>query len=562
MNNYDLSILIPARNEEFLSRTVDDILKQKRGNTEVIVVLDGAWASPPLADHPDLTIVHHNQSVGQRAATNEAARLSSAKYVMKVDAHCTFDEGFDVKMMAEMRDDWTMVPVMYNLHVFDWVCFTCGYREDQGPQPAKCPQCGDVMAREIIWKPRWHKQSMFYRFDKTLHFQYWGAFKQRPEAQGDIAETMSLQGSCFMMTRQKYWELDICDEKHGSWGQQGVEVACKTWLSGGRVVVNKKTWYSHLFRTQEGFGFPYPNPGVEKARAYSRKLFLEGQWKGKYDLQWLLDKFYPVPDWHDGNTAVEVTTGASPSKKYKGPTKGIIFYTDNQLNLTIARAVQKNLQGISSRHKLPIVSASLKPMSFGTNVYIPRKRGYVTMARQILSALEASTADIIYFCEHDVLYHPTHFSFSPPSRNIYYYNTNVWRTRSSDGHALFCDNLQQLSGLCAWRDTLLEHFRKRMVIMEEKEADLDEHEFNKFVRQMGFEPGTHNRPERVDDLKAESYFAEYPNIDIRHDSNLTPSRWNKDQFVNEKYTQGWKEVDSVSPWNWKPGKFVEFLKSI
>ena len=38
---YDLSILIPARNEEFLNRTVQDILENIEGNTEVIVVLDG-----------------------------------------------------------------------------------------------------------------------------------------------------------------------------------------------------------------------------------------------------------------------------------------------------------------------------------------------------------------------------------------------------------------------------------------------------------------------------------------------------------------------------------------
>ena len=40
MSEYDLSIVIPALREEFLSLTVADILKNKRGKTEVIVVLD------------------------------------------------------------------------------------------------------------------------------------------------------------------------------------------------------------------------------------------------------------------------------------------------------------------------------------------------------------------------------------------------------------------------------------------------------------------------------------------------------------------------------------------
>ena len=60
MSRYDLSILIPARNEMFLARTVENILANKRGRTEVIVGLDGEWADPPVADHPDLTIVYYH----------------------------------------------------------------------------------------------------------------------------------------------------------------------------------------------------------------------------------------------------------------------------------------------------------------------------------------------------------------------------------------------------------------------------------------------------------------------------------------------------------------------
>jgi hypothetical protein len=37
----DISILIPSRNEMFLKNTVEDILKNKRGNIEIIVGLDG-----------------------------------------------------------------------------------------------------------------------------------------------------------------------------------------------------------------------------------------------------------------------------------------------------------------------------------------------------------------------------------------------------------------------------------------------------------------------------------------------------------------------------------------
>jgi glycosyltransferase involved in cell wall biosynthesis len=293
----DLSILIPARNEMFLKRTVEDILAHMEGNTEIITVLDGSWPHEPLPDHERVTLIYHSESIGQRAATNEAARLSEAKYLMKVDAHCAFDQGFDVKMMADMQPDWTLVPLMRNLHAFNWACKN-GHTRYQSPS-GPCAECGEPTTRDVVWIAKPKPQSTAYRFDKDLHFQYWDQWKKKQT--GDLVETMSIQGSCFMVTREKYFELDLCDEKHGSWGQQGTEVACKTWLSGGRVIVTKKTWYAHMFRTQGGdFGFPYPNPGIDKARKYSQDLWLNNKWdKAVHPLSWLIDKFAPVPDWNE-----------------------------------------------------------------------------------------------------------------------------------------------------------------------------------------------------------------------------------------------------------------------
>lgn len=296
----DLSILIPARNEMFLARTIQDILAHREGDTEIVVVLDGQWADPVIEDNERVTLVHHSRSIGQRAATNEAAKIAQGKYLMKLDAHCAFDQGFDVKMMQDMQDDWTMVPVMRNLHAFDWVCPN-GHRRYQSPS-GPCTECGEPTERDVVWIAKHNPASTAYRFDRDLHFQYWRKYRRRQS--GDLVESMSIQGSCFMVTREKYFELDLCDERHGSWGQQGTEVACKTWLSGGRVVVTKKTWYAHLFRTQGGdFGFPYPNPGAEqeKAREYSRWLWLGNNWeKAVHPLEWLIEKFSPVPGWENG----------------------------------------------------------------------------------------------------------------------------------------------------------------------------------------------------------------------------------------------------------------------
>lgn len=560
--NVDLSILIPARNEMFLARTIQDILENIEGNTEIIAVLDGYLPDPPLPADPRSTVIYHPESIGQRAAINEAAKLSKAKYVMKCDAHCAFDKGFDVKMLEAIKghDDWTMVPLMKNLHAFDWVCEN-GHRRYQGPS-GPCQECGKETKRDVLWRAKASPNSISYCFDSTPHFQYFGEYPKRPEGQGDITESMSLQGSCWMLTRDKYHELNVCDENFGSWGSQGIEVAAKTWLSGGQVMCNHKTWYAHMFRTQGGdFGFPYSISGrdQEKAKSYARNLFFDNRWPQQVrPLSWLVEKFWPVKGWTEADLAKLKTntfkfSGKDSAPKPAGseptedglsenrPKKGIIYYTDNQLDEKIAKPVRDQLAKISQEKNLPIVSASLKKMAYGVkNIYFPSmKRGYLAMFKQIMSALEHSQSEIIFFCEHDILYHPSHFDFTPPKKDRFYYNENVWKLDPKTGRALHYD-CKQVSGICVNRELALAHYRKRFELVEK----------NGYTMKMGFEPGTHHRKERVDDLTSESWKSEFPNIDIRHGNNLSPTKWKKSQFRNQKFTKGWKksDIDHLPGW--------------
>ena len=52
----DLSILIPARNEMFLAKTIENILENIQGNTEIIAVLDGEWSDPPIKDNKRVSL--------------------------------------------------------------------------------------------------------------------------------------------------------------------------------------------------------------------------------------------------------------------------------------------------------------------------------------------------------------------------------------------------------------------------------------------------------------------------------------------------------------------------
>ena len=304
----DLSIVIPANSEMFLSRTIQDALEHIEADTEIIAVCDGKWADPEIPIHPKVNVIYLSESVGQRAATNIGVKLSRAKYVMKVDAHCSFDQGFDRKMIEAMTDDMLQVPIMRNLWAFDWKCYHCGWKRYQGPTPEKCESCGktDKIRRKMMWIGKERPQSKSYCFDSEPHFQYFQDYIKRPEVKKQIEETglsesMSIQGSCFMCTRKMYNDLNLSDETFGSWGNQGIEVAGKVWLSGNRVIINHKTWYAHMFRTQGGdFGFPYENKGSEKTKRKVWEFFFNGQFKQQiYPMSWLIRKFMPIQGWNE-----------------------------------------------------------------------------------------------------------------------------------------------------------------------------------------------------------------------------------------------------------------------
>jgi glycosyltransferase involved in cell wall biosynthesis len=295
-----ISVLIPARNEFLLGKTIDSILESAEGDIEIIAVLDGYWPEP-IRDDPRVTLIHH-KSIGQRAAVNEAARIAKGKYILKTDAHSIFDKGFDINLAADCEYDWTVIPRMYNLHAFDWVC-EGGHRFYQDkfrPEGGTCKECGKPVKIEWVWKKRTHKKTDFMYMDNKLKVQYWYKYTKRPESKGDIVDIMNGVGACWFQHKDRFWELGGLDENHGSWGQVGVEVACKAWLSGGRHVTNKKTWFAHMFRTTKEFTFPYEVKVKQQniAREYSRDLWLNDKWPlAKRPFNWLLEKFQPIPSW-------------------------------------------------------------------------------------------------------------------------------------------------------------------------------------------------------------------------------------------------------------------------
>ncbi len=192
--------------------------------------------------------------------------------------------------------------------------------------------------------------------------------------------------------------------------------------------------------------------------------------------------------------------------------KSILYYTTNELDQSIALMVRKRILEIG----LPIVSCSLKPLDFGKNIVLDLKPSPITMFKQILAALEASNG-YIFLCEHDVLYHPSHFDFNP-SEDKFYFNTNVWKWKWKTDLCVWTDDLQQLSGMSGSKELLTKFFTERL---KKAESGFDRH----------YEPKENT----------ENYQSKRPNIDIRHGKNATKSKWSPTDFRNKRYAKGWKE---------------------
>lgn len=218
--------------------------------------------------------------------------------------------------------------------------------------------------------------------------------------------------------------------------------------------------------------------------------------------------------------------------------KGILYYTCNSHDRVIELACRRQLD--IARGDLPLGCASRQPTEYGDwNIVVDAPRGPLTLHRQVLAGLKHIDADVIFLAENDVLYHPSHFEFEPERADTFYYNTNVWRMRYSDGHAVWTDDLQQTSGLCAYRELLEAFYRSRIAKFET--CGFDRH----------FEPGP-----KTGSWKTANWQSPVCNVDIRHNGTFTRSKWRPEDFRNQRYARGWRETDDIPGW----GRPLELLQ--
>ena len=223
--------------------------------------------------------------MGMRAAINAGAEIASGDWLMKTDSHCMFDQDFDLKLIEDCDDNTLAVPRRYSLDGENWT------RKDKAPVDYHYLTCP------------WTNPDGF-----SMHGKPW---RERRDERKEflIDDEMSWQGSMWFMNK-KYWDrLGPMDEEHyGTFSQEPQELGMKVWLGGGRIIVNKKTWYAHLHKgKQYGRGYFMNKSDIDIAHQYSARYWTRNLWEDRvHDYEWLIDKFWPVPTWPENWKGLEI----------------------------------------------------------------------------------------------------------------------------------------------------------------------------------------------------------------------------------------------------------------
>ena len=268
----ELSVIIPARNEKFLQNTVDDILRNFCTDFEIIVGLDDYDPDPPLTPHDRVRVYRADTRIGMRAMINTMAQMARGRFIMKVDAHCSFDKGYDEKLMQTHRTGYTVLGVRYLLDTPTWKRrerTNCDFRYLSHP---------DVDRKGGLRGTAWNELKERYK-------------------DHDVAPTMTISGSGWMMEKSQFEEWEGLDnDNYGTMGQEGAEISLKTWLSGGKVLVDRRTWYAHWNRGKSPYAIGRHQ--VRKSVKYSCDLWINDKWpRQTHSFWWLIEKFAPVPGW-------------------------------------------------------------------------------------------------------------------------------------------------------------------------------------------------------------------------------------------------------------------------
>lgn len=291
-----VSVIIPARNEKYLIPTISDVLSKAAGDVEVVAVLEDCakanfipsvqeWSAVQAQWSNRLTTIYHTQSKGMRPAINAAAASAisrGAKYLFKLDAHCSVAEGWDETLKADCDKDWIVVPRRKRLDPTTWTLQDVG-KPDVDYHYLSFPDDPNDFGGPGLNGKVWYER-IKARLDKSEY---------------EIDDEMSSQGSAWFMHAEYFTRMGFMDtESYGPFWNEFQELGLSCWLSGGQVKVNKRTWYAHWHKGRAGRGYHLPESWLKMGRNFTMNwLYNEANPRQTRPFKWIIEHFAPVPGW-------------------------------------------------------------------------------------------------------------------------------------------------------------------------------------------------------------------------------------------------------------------------
>ena len=280
MKNNIVSIVIPSRNEIFLEKTVNSLLENATGEIEIIAILDGYWPVPWNVTDKRVVLLHRGTSLGMRNGITSAVKIAKGDYILKIDAHCMVDKGFDEKLKADCEENWVVIPRRKRLDSKNWCIQDVGKPDvdyEYLSFPDNPSDFGGPGLNGRIWTER-----ILSRKDIM------------------IDDNISFQGSCWFMHKKFFHELELMDEvNYGTFWNEAQEIGFKCLSIGGRLVTNKNTWYAHLHKGKEfGRGYNLDHSQMPIGATYTKKWMTNSAWsKQVIPFEQIIEKFMPMPGW-------------------------------------------------------------------------------------------------------------------------------------------------------------------------------------------------------------------------------------------------------------------------
>jgi glycosyltransferase involved in cell wall biosynthesis len=289
-----VSIIIPSYKCQYASRTVDDIIEKATGDIEVIVLLDNYWPDPPLKDYPNLIVVHKGMATGMRDSINKGVEIAKGKYIMKSDDHCMFCKGFDELMQKDMQSDWLAIPSRFSLDPVNWGVKRGATEYEFMAYPYASDTGIGLYSKKFKGDDGFGKNNGYHEWYK----------KEDSRKAIRVDDIMIFQGSCWFMEKSHFIKIGRLFNYKTMYNEPQ-ELTFKTWLSGGRCVVNKNAWYAHMFKTSDKLlddpqrrEYYLNLTEMRRTERFGNWYWMTDQWPGATKkMKWLVDKFWPIPGW-------------------------------------------------------------------------------------------------------------------------------------------------------------------------------------------------------------------------------------------------------------------------